>query len=157
MRVVLPDPTHYVHAHAFDEITLALLGGFKRLGFDVEVTRQCSQGRARVLVLAPHLQDLDALRRLDPDSILYTWEPRGWSHVVFMTPELTATMRDFVVWDYSRKNVATWGSEGASRVAHVPLGYDRFSNVCLPGVNRTSTCSSTGRSPNAAQRSWMSW
>lgn len=124
LRVVLPDPTDYIHAHALDEVAFALLGGLKRLGVDVEVTRTCTQGRARVLVLAPHLQSLDDLRALDHDAILYTWEPRGWTHVAFMTPELVSLMRDYVIWDYSGHNIATWRAEGARRLLHVPLGYD---------------------------------
>lgn len=125
LRVVLPDAAHYVHAHAFDEISIALVAALRRLGVDVEVTHDCAQGHARVLVLAPHLQSLPDLRRLDNDAILYTWEPMGWSHVVFMKPELTSLMSGFVVWDYSRNNVKTWRSLGARRVVHVPFGYDR--------------------------------
>ena len=124
VRVVLPDPSGYVHARAFDEIALALVAGLRRLGFDVEPTRTCVQGSAQVLVLAPHLQPLDRLAALDRDSILYTWEPMGWSHLAFMTPELTSFMREFVIWDYSRNNVETWRSLGAPRVVHVPLAYD---------------------------------
>lgn len=124
LRVVLPDPTHYVHAHAFDEIAIALVAGLRRLGFDVDVTRLCKQDSARVLVLAPHLQSLDDLTSLDRDAILYTWEPMGWSHTVFITPELTSLMREFVVWDYSQNNVLTWRSLGAETVVHVPLAYD---------------------------------
>lgn len=124
LQVVLPDPTNYVHARAFDEIALALVAGLRRLGFDVEPTRTCRQGTARVLVLAPHLQSLQDLAELDRDAILYTWEPMGWSHVAFMTPELTGLMTEFVVWDYSQNNVGTWKTLGAQRVSHVPLAYE---------------------------------
>lgn len=124
LRVVVPDPTNFVHARAFDEIALALVAGLRRLGFDVQLTRTCRQGLARVLVLAPHLQSLEDLAALDRDAILYTWEPMGWSHVAVMTPELTGLMTEFVVWDYSRNNLATWQTLGAQRVSHVPLAYD---------------------------------
>lgn len=124
LRMVLPDPTHYVHARAFDEIALAVVAGLRRLGVDVELTRHCVQGRARVLVLAPHLQPLERLAGLDRDAILYTWEPLGWSHAVFMTPELIWLMRQFVVWDYSANNLAAWRSHGAARVTHVPMAFD---------------------------------
>lgn len=124
VRVVLPDPKDYIHARAFDEVALALVAGLRRLGFDVEPTRSCLQGSARVVVLAPHLQSLDDLAALDRDAILYTWEPMGWSHLAFMTPALTSLMLEFVIWDYSRNNVETWRSMGARRVVHLPLAYD---------------------------------
>lgn len=124
LRVVLPDPAGYVHAHAFDEITLALTAGLKRNGVRLDLTRACVQGEERVLVLAPHLQRPDALAALRRDAILYTWEPMGWDHLAFMTPELIELMKEFVVWDYSANNVSTWRRLGAERVQHVPLAYD---------------------------------
>lgn len=124
LRVVLPDPRKNVHARAFDEVNLALLAGLRRLCVDVELTRSCIQGDDRVLVVAPHLQPLNHLQGLRRDAILYNWEPMGWSHVAFMTPELTRLMSEFVIWDYSRNNLETWHQKGAARVVHVPLAYD---------------------------------
>lgn len=124
LRVVLPDASGYIHAHAFDEVSLALVAALRRIGLSVETTRECRQGRGRVLVLAPHLQTLADLDRLGRDAILYTWEPMGWSHTVFMRPELTTLMRDFVIWDYSHNNVKTWRSLGSRHIFHVPFTYD---------------------------------
>lgn len=132
LRVVVPDPVPYIHARAFDEVVLALAAGLRRLGVDIELTRLCRQGGSRVLVLAPHLQSGQDLRRLSRDAILYTWEPLGWSHVAFMTPELTGLMTEFTVWDYSANNLATWSRLGARRVTHVPFAYDPILEA-IPG------------------------
>lgn len=124
LRVVVPDHTINAHAHAFDEILLALLAALRRLGIEIDLTRTCRQGQDRVLVLAPHLQPAASLAALNRDAILYNWEPMGWSHEVFMTPQLTRLMRDFNIWDYSRNNMAAWRELGAHRVVHAPLAYD---------------------------------
>ena len=133
IRLVVPDPARCVHAHAFDEVILTLTGGLQRLGIEARTTYDCHAGPEPVLVLAPHLHDLADLAALPPDSILYTWEPMGWSHTVFMTEALIDTMRRFIVWDYSLRNIQTWRALGARRVVHAAVAWDpTLEHLSLP-------------------------
>ncbi|MDQ8046420.1 MAG: hypothetical protein AAGC46_16765, partial [Solirubrobacteraceae bacterium] len=119
MQIVTPDPLATVHAHAFDEVLRALVSGLAKLGIPSRLTTAPEATGESIIVVAPHRQDLDALSALPRDTILYTWEPMGdhGSHV--MTPELMGLMTEFVIWDYSEKNIAVWRALGADRPGHV--------------------------------------
>ncbi|WP_116115130.1 hypothetical protein [Austwickia chelonae] len=119
IRLVVPDPRRNLHAHAFDELILAITGGLRRLGLRVSTTTECCSAGSQTIVLAPHLHDRAALAALPRESILYNWEPLGWTHLAFMTEELLALMREFIIWDYSLTNQDVWRRTGATRVVHV--------------------------------------
>lgn len=131
LRLVLPNPSRNIHARAFDEVALSLVGGLRSLGIEFEVTYRCRQGDARVLVLAPHLQDLEDLRRLNRDAILYTWEQVASAEGTVLRGDLIDVMQEFVIWDYSHRNAAVWREVGMTRVTPVPLGYEP-SLKCMP-------------------------
>lgn len=134
IHLVLPDTEAYVHAHSYDEVVAMLIGGLDRLGIKTSWSYHVPTDNSDpTVVIAPHLQPLEAIRRLPKTSVLYSWEPIGHGHhSEFMTPERLSLMSEFIIWDYSLKNIRAWHGLGAKRVIHVPMAYDPL----LEGIHR---------------------
>ena len=132
--LLAPDAEAHVHAHAFDEVESALRGGLARLGFDVRVERDAA-GAVRpgepMIVLAPHLHALDALRRFPTETVFYNWEPLGETGNGITGRDLIAFLATRTVWDYSRRNIDFWRTHGA-RAKHLAVGYDPSLEVLVP-------------------------
>jgi hypothetical protein len=123
-QIVAPDPAVSVHVHAFDEVLRVLVSGLARLGIASRVTLAPEATGEPTIIVAPHRQAPEALAALPRTTILYSWEPIGFDGSTVMSYELMDLMTEFVIWDYSEKNVEFWRELGADRVVHVPLGYD---------------------------------
>lgn len=134
MQIVVPDVKANLHAHAFDEIVRTLVGGLCRLGIACSPTTQLAPTGEQAIVVAPHLYTPSTLAALPRDTILYTWEPIGALGARHMDAEVQAMMSEFVVWDYSAKNLEEWHRGGAARTVHVPLGYDPSLRSLTPAL-----------------------
>ncbi len=121
LAVTVVSPPGYEHSAAFSEVALSLYYGLQSLGHDVVLTTEGSLPGRRHLVLGSNLLPFYPLP-LAPDSILYNLEQVEVGSSWFR-PELADLFRQYVLWDYSAKNVAALEALGV-QVAHVlPLGY----------------------------------
>ena len=137
MTIVAPDAALNVHAHAFDEVLECLDGGLRRLGYETRTVLTPEGVSGPAIVVAPHLQRLDVLRRMGAETIFYNWEPLGAGGNGITSDALMRFLAQRRVWDYARKNVPLWRHLGNSDPVHVPLGYDPALEHLAPSEQRS--------------------
>lgn len=118
--VVIIAPQGYAHWQAFKEIGDCLHFGLVELGYDsIQCIDSCDPERVNI-VLGGNL--LAAGRHLPAESIIFNLE-----QIYVGSPWLSDTyigfLRQYRVWDYSRKNILVLKQMGIDDVALVPVGY----------------------------------
>lgn len=124
--LLAPDVELNVHAHAFDEVQLALGGGLRRLGYDVHLETSAAaalERSERTIVLAPHLHPLAVLKQFPVETDFYNWEPLGEAGNGVTSRELASFLSTRTVWDYSLRNLDFWDGLG-TQARHLAVGYD---------------------------------
>lgn len=118
--IVTPDG--YSHSHAFDEISLSIHYGLRKLGKQSFVTRRREKRTGRTIVLGPHLLHRIPDTFLTLDTILYNLEQIYEENYMF-TNNYFDILRRFEVWDYSDRNIHALKSFGVDNVKKCSIGY----------------------------------
>jgi len=135
--VTVVTPPGYLHSAAFKEVADTIHYGLRSLGHDSVLTSEGALAGRQHIVLGSNLLPHYRLP-LAHDAILYNLEQVDAGSSWFR-PELIDIFRRYVLWDYSRQNVAALDALGV-QVAHVvPIGYvkelTRIQHVPEPDID----------------------
>lgn len=132
MKTLLPNvflisvlhPPGYRHAAAFQEIAETLCFGLRRLGCVAAIQENRFAADATNIVLGANLIGEKMIDMIPANSILYNLEQIDPTSKWF-APTFQRLVREFVVWDYSARNIECIRQLGgaAADVRHVPIGY----------------------------------
>jgi len=118
--VVTPDPAHWVHVRAFDEVAEVIHAGLTELGVPCERSvGRLADGRTNI-VFGAHLLPLATL--FPADAIVYNLE-QIVEGAIWVTPGYLDLLRRHRVWDYSAQNCAALRDLNVREPQHVSLGY----------------------------------
>ena len=116
-------PPGYRHAAAFREIAETLCFGLQRLGCVAAIQENRFAADAANIVLGGNLVGDKVIDMIPANSILYNLEQIEPTSKWF-EPPFQRLLREFVVWDYSARNIDRIRKlVAAARVRHVPIGY----------------------------------
>jgi SAM-dependent methyltransferase len=107
---------------AFNDVILPLYFAFRRLGWQVEMLRQTFNPHSRNVLFGGNQNP--ALVGLEPpaDTIVYNLEQLAADNSHWNTGAYLKTLKQFTVWDYSRRNLEYLSAQGIE-AAQLPLGY----------------------------------
>lgn len=118
-------PSHFVHAHAFDEVYETVVLGLKHLGLAVQATENALSADTPTIVFGAHLLNADVLENLPQHVILYNLEQAD-PEASWLKGPYPQAMQSHEVWDFSEVNVLRLTKAGvAPRILWCPVGYVR--------------------------------
>ncbi len=120
--LVKMNPEDSLPSHGFDDVILPLYHALRALGFSVEIRKNSVNPKSRNIVFGSCIAPRRIGRELPANSIIFNLEQFAegsmWANRDYLTH-----LRDFTVWDYSRRNIGFLAELGVPGVVHVPLGY----------------------------------
>jgi hypothetical protein len=118
-RVVVLEPSGYLHVRGLDPVARLVDGALRELGLDSRIASR-PEPMSRSIVFGAHV--LPERASLPADAVLFNLE-----QIDVDSPWLTAGYRDLLrrhpVWDYHPRNVDRLRAFGVENVWEVPLGY----------------------------------
>lgn len=122
------------------EVADMFRGGLIDLGYTVSIQMFTIDPAVINIVMPAVLFPMDALDRVPPGTIFYNTEDLEYQPAAAQQAIIEIVRRGFTVWDYGRKNLAWFATNGyPDRVRHVPFGYSRTIDrvVCRLWEERT--------------------
>ena len=116
-------PPGYRHASAFQEVAETLCFGLQRMGCVAAIQENRFAKDATNIVLGGNLIGEREIDMIPDNSIIYNLEQIEPTSKWF-EPAFRRLLREFVVWDYSARNIQRVRLlVDAAKVHHVPIGY----------------------------------
>ena len=109
-------------AHGFDDAVLPMYHALRRLGFSVEIRLNTPNPATRNIVFGSCVSPRLVGRTLPRSSIIVNLEQLVPGSI-WMNNNYITHLRDFTVWDYSKRNLGVLHGLGITNTVLVPLGY----------------------------------
>jgi hypothetical protein len=122
-NICIVRPEGYVHSLAFLELAELLLWSLRELGHDAQSGFNGIRADSRNILIGCHLLGPEAIARVPRSTVVLNTEQID--EALPTTPAILAWARQFEVWDYSERNLATFARLGVPGAKRLRLGFQK--------------------------------
>ena len=120
--IYVVSPEGYPHSRAFDEHALCLHYAFRRLGYVAPIVRNSWDISGTPIIFGANLLTRADRDRIPSKSIIYNLE-QIHEGSPWLKEEYLELLRNYGVWDYSKKNIRELSRLGIESVSLCEIGY----------------------------------
>jgi hypothetical protein len=124
INICLIKPDNYIHSYAFLELGELIYFSSKDLGFDATLSFNQIDPNAKNIIIGCHLLDPSLIAQVPKSSIILNTE-QIYSDTVDWSKNIYAWVKNFEVWDYSRRNIEKLNELGVIKAKLFKIGFQR--------------------------------
>jgi hypothetical protein len=124
INICLIKPDNYIHSYAFYELGELIYFSLKELGFEATLVFNQILPNARNILIGCHLLDPKIIDQVPKSTIILNTE-QIYSDTANWNKNIFAWVKNFEVWDYSKRNIEKLNEIGVDRAKFFQIGFQK--------------------------------